>query len=282
MRKYILSIVLSLYSFILFAQYHPSSNGELIEHQYYSLSYIEAHEQAEWVYYTIHAGNETRTDDFRPDPKVSTKSATLADYKNSGYDRGHLCPAATMKLNHTSMSETFFMSNISPQEPNFNRGIWKNLEVLVREWGWNTKTHVVSGPIFKDNKGSIGANKVTVPSHYYKVIYQPSTQKMIGFVLPNQKSDKELTQFIISVDSIETLTGINFFSQLDDTLEVQLESQLGNIDDWQRKSNTTESKTVKKKTSTMQCKGIAKSTGNRCKSKTNNTSGYCRHHLGQS
>jgi len=95
----------------------------------------------------------------------------LADYKNSGYDRGHLCPVAAMKLNHTSMSETFFMSNISPQEPNFNRGIWKNIEALVREWGWNTKSHVVSGPIFKDNKGSIGANKVTVPGHYYKVIY---------------------------------------------------------------------------------------------------------------
>ncbi|WP_075604107.1 DNA/RNA non-specific endonuclease [Saccharicrinis aurantiacus] len=282
LKKYILSITLSLSSLLVFAQYQPTINGELVEHAYYSLSYIEDHEQAEWVYYTINAGNAKRTDDFRPDPKVSTSSASLEDYKGSGYDRGHLCPAAAMKVNHTAMSQTFYMSNMSPQKPNFNRGIWKNLEALVREWGWSTETHVVTGPIFKDNMGAIGSNKVTVPGSYYKVIYQPSSQLMIGFVLPNEKSEKALSEFILPVDSIESLTGINFFSQVDDQLEAKLESQKGNINDWSRTSTKSAPNNVKPAVSSNQCKGTAKSTGHRCKSKTNNANGYCRHHQNQS
>jgi endonuclease G, mitochondrial len=78
-------------------------------------------------------GSQDRTDDFRPDPAVSTASASLNAYKGSGYDRGHLCPAADMKLNQTSMSETFFLSNMSPQVEGFNRGIWSTLEDQVRE-----------------------------------------------------------------------------------------------------------------------------------------------------
>lgn len=80
------------------------------------------------------SGTQSRTDDFRADPLVSTGSDTLADYSGSGYDRGHLCPAADMKLNQTSMSETFFLSNMSPQGAGFNRGIWSSVEDQVRKW----------------------------------------------------------------------------------------------------------------------------------------------------
>jgi endonuclease G len=119
----------------------PKSSGEIIKHSYYTLAYSEENEQAYWVYYVLTPeeinGTQTRTDDFRPDPAVSTGSASLADYSGSGYDRGHLCPAADMKLNKTSMSETFYLSNMSPQLAGFNRGIWSTVEDQVRNGHWN-------------------------------------------------------------------------------------------------------------------------------------------------
>jgi len=76
-------------------------------------------------------GKQSRTDDYRPDSLVSTISAQLEDYRNSGYDRGHLCNAGDMKLNHTSITESFLLSNISPQDRDFNAGIWNTLEEQV-------------------------------------------------------------------------------------------------------------------------------------------------------
>ncbi|MBV5349132.1 DNA/RNA non-specific endonuclease, partial [bacterium] len=152
----------------------PTSSGQIIKHTYYSLAYSEENEQAFWVFYQLSSdnlGNQDRTDDFRADPAVNSGSASLIDYKGSGYDRGHLCPAADMTQNKTSMSETFFLSNMSPQTPGFNRGIWSTLEEKVRAWANQySKIYVVTGPIFKDNLAVIGENKVTVPGYYYKVI----------------------------------------------------------------------------------------------------------------
>ena len=162
---------------------------------------------------------------------VSTGSASLADYSGSGYDRGHLCPAADMTLNKTSMSETFYLSNMSPQLAGFNRGIWSSLEEQVRKWALEySKLYVVTGPIFKDNIASIGINKVTVPGYFYKVLYD-GKNRMIGFILPNASSSKSLVQFTVKVDEIEQKTGIDFFSGLDDKLENQLESNI-NTDNW--------------------------------------------------
>src|SRR5690606_30581000 len=134
------------------------------------------HEQAEWVYYLLAPsmiqGAFDRTDDFRPDPAVSTGSAELHDYVGSGFDRGHLAPAADMKVSHTAMSESFYLSNMSPQAPSFNRGGWKKLESLIRNWVLaEGQMFVVTGSIFRDNLGVIGRNQVTVPSYYYKVVY---------------------------------------------------------------------------------------------------------------
>jgi len=215
---------------VLAQEYLPVSSGEIIKHTYYTLSYNEAHEQANWVSYhltsAMEKGKEKRTDNFRTDPSVSTGSATLNDYKGSGYDRGHLCPAADMKLNHTAMSETFFLSNMSPQAPEFNRGIWKELEETVRDWAMQDgDIYVVSGPVFKDNKGAIGPDRVTVPGYYYKVIYDPHGQgKMIALLLPNGKGTKPLSRYEVTVDSIEALTGIDFFPELPDNREAMLES----------------------------------------------------------
>ena len=208
----------------------PKSSGEIVKHTYYTLAYSEADEQAFWVFYHLTPesinGNQSRTDDFRADPAVSTGSAVLADYSGSGYDRGHLCPAADMSLNKTSMSESFFLSNMSPQAPSFNRGIWSTLEDKVRAWALkHDGLYVVTGPVLSNKLGKIGVDEVTIPESYYKVIYD-ETNGMIGFVLPNEGSKKPLSDFVISVDSVETLTGIDFFPGLDDSLENKLEKEV--------------------------------------------------------
>jgi endonuclease G len=210
--------------------FEPKSKGEIVKHTYYTLSYSEENEQAYWVYYVLTPelinGDQSRTDDFRTDPLVSTGSATLEDYKYSGYDRGHLCPAGDMKLNKVCMSETFYLSNMSPQLAGFNRGIWSTMEDQVRNWALKySKLYVVTGPIFKDNIGVIGDNKVTVPGYYYKVLFD-GNDKMVGFILPNAKGTNSIESYAVCVDSIESLTGIDFFPELDDQTEKRLESKI--------------------------------------------------------
>ncbi len=262
----------------------PKSEGKVITYKYYIFSFNKKHKQANWVYYKLTPeyinGNAKRTDDFRVNNMLSD-CAALADYKGSGYDRGHLCPAAAMKISKEAMSETFFMSNMSPQKPYFNRGIWKKLEGVVRNWVIKEKElYVVTGPIFKDNLGIIGRNKVTVPGYYYKAIYDPTGEKkMIALILKNEKSSKLLSSFVVSVDKLEEITGIDFFEGLDDEIENKLEAK-SDIGKWEwkqyRSSGGKDDAVV-----ANQCKGIAKSTGQRCKNKTKNENGYCHIHQSQ-
>lgn len=113
---------------------------------------------------------------------MSTKSSELSDYKGSGYDRGRLVPTGDMKYSDESMRESFFMSNISPQNPDFNRGIWRKLEQLVRDWGREGEIFITTGGVLLyENLGSIGSNKVTIPSKFYKIVYSSHKNSMIGF-----------------------------------------------------------------------------------------------------
>ena len=210
----------------------PTSN-ELIKHKYYMLGYNENTKQPNWVSYTLtkqmlQNKKYKRTDDFRPDPLVKTGSAELSDYQKSGYDRGHLCPAADMAFNKKAMSETFYLSNMSPQKPDFNRGIWKTLEEKVRTWAVKfDKIYVVTGPIFYKNKKhkKIGSDNVEIPDAFYKVIlvYNGSNSQAIGFVLQNKGSNKRLIYFSMPVDNVERITGINFFGFLPDNIEEKVE-----------------------------------------------------------
>ncbi len=229
--KLAITALISLNCLWLSAQnLHPKSSGEVVHHSYYSLSYLEEAEQAEWVSYTLTpemcSGAVARKGSFKADPKVSTISAHPNDYKASGYDRGHLAPAASMSHNTTAMSESFYMSNMSPQAPAFNRGGWKRLEELVRKWCVSGgELHVVSGAVLdKSIDKFIGENRVAVPNLYYKVIYSPANGRMIAFVMPNESCSGALTEYSQSVDSVELLTGIDFFHSLDDTIEAQMES----------------------------------------------------------
>ncbi|MDP3644022.1 MAG: DNA/RNA non-specific endonuclease [Bacteroidota bacterium] len=213
--------------------YLPVPTKDLVKHAYYVLSYNEMYEQANWVYYSLtdsmvlHGGEE-RSNSFRMDKLVVSGSAKSSDYTKSGYDRGHLCPAADMGFNPIAMQESFLMSNVSPQTPDFNRGIWKELETTVRNWAKKErKIVVVTGPVFKDDKGSIGQEEVLVPGYFFKVIYDTTDDpKLIAFVFPNAKSDRPLTDFAVSINEVEKLTGYDFFSLLPDDLESKLESKV--------------------------------------------------------
>lgn len=219
----------------------PASEGQLVHHHNYSLAYSEEHEQALWVFYELER-HEThaiakRKDDFRQDPLVRTGSASLADYKASGYDRGHLAPAADMAFSEEAISESFYMSNMSPQEPSFNRGIWKKLEAQFREWAAaDGSLYIVTGPVLVAGLAKIGNNEVSVPNFYYKLALDFDADELgaIAFLLPNQKLDSELEDFIVSIDSLETITGIDFFAGLEDDLEASFETTKGDFNFWKK------------------------------------------------
>jgi len=136
-----------------------------------------------------------------------------------------------MTQNKTAMSESFFLSNMSPQTAGFNRGIWSVAESQVRKWALQYgDLYVVTGPIFKNNIGTIGANEVTVPGYYYKIVFD-GNDKMIGLILPHASSSKSLDEFVVTVDQIEQQTGIDFFEGLEDQLEKNLEGKIS-ISGW--------------------------------------------------
>jgi endonuclease G len=212
------------------ADYVPKIvKGYVIQHTYYTLSYSPSDRQAEYAFYYLSVasinGKQERTDNFRIDPSVKSNPVTSTSYQGSGFDRGHLAPAADFKLNEKAMSETFFMSNMSPMTPSFNRGIWSNLEDKVRENALSLGgVYVVTGPVLSNTCGTIGAG-ITVPCSFYKVIFKEgSNPKMIGFLLSNSGSSLPLKNFIVSVDEIEKLTNLDFFSSLSDDLEGSLEA----------------------------------------------------------
>jgi len=237
MKKLVLILIalLALSAYITHAQNleFPYTEDEIYEYAGFSLVYSEEHEQALWVAYHLTEeealGEFPRRNNFREDPIITTGSASLNDYKGTGYDRGHLAPAGDMKWSKEAMSDSFYMTNMSPQLPGFNRDIWKELEALVRRWSIENKDlYIITGPILQDGPyETIGENEVSIPKRYYKVIldYTEPDIKMIAFILPNEKSDVPLYAFAVTVDTVEYITGLDFFYLLEDELEEDLEGQ---------------------------------------------------------
>ena len=209
-----------------------SSAGELVRHTWFALAYNEDSEQAEWVAYELTRDrlNENwaeRPNTFRPDPDVRTESATPRDYTSSGFDKGHLCPAADMAFNAQAIDETFLMSNISPQQPAFNVGIWRELEELTRDWARKfKKLYVVTGPLIDERAPQIGFSKVRVPIAFYKVLLAPDQLRAIAFIMPNQVSEKPVMSYACSIDRVEEKTGVDFFPKILKGLNEELEASL--------------------------------------------------------
>lgn len=203
--------------------YFPSGgSGQIVSHTGFSLLYNEELEQPYWVCYILTASKlklkvVERSNKFTIDKEVATFSAKPDDYKHSGYDKGHLCPAANMKWSEQAMKECFYMSNMSPQVPGFNRGIWKKLEEKERDWAMeNDSLVVITGPVFRGEPAYIGENKVGVPHYFYKIIADISypDYKLIAFVMPNKDLKNSLNEYIVSVDSLESITHLDFFDKV--------------------------------------------------------------------
>lgn len=216
-----------------------SSSGVVIDHDHYSLSYNEEYEQAEWVIYTLKREHLTNDDrerpDFIEDPYVRTKSADWRNYRGSGYDRGHLCPAGDRRFSELAYKETFYTSNISPQDRDFNAGIWNELEMQVRNWSKKYgDLYVVVGGVLEPGLETIGEEDVAVPRWYYKIVSRGTSQdlKSIAFLLPHQPSEETLEHFVVSIDQIEDMTGIDFFQKLPDTFENEMEGRVLPKDWW--------------------------------------------------
>lgn len=210
-----------------------STTGELVLHEHFMLSYNEHFEQAEWVAYLLKKEHLTYDDRKRPyfieDPKVKTKSADWRNYKGSGYDRGHLCPAGDRRFSKQAYNETFYTSNISPQDSGFNAGVWNRLEGQVRQWTKKYGTMlVVTGGVLEQGLDEIGEEDVAVPKYFYKVLARGDADnlKLMGFLMPGVESKKSLDQFAVSIDEIEKMTGIDFFENLENEMEARLEREV--------------------------------------------------------
>ena len=213
-----------------------STTNDVYKRNTYVFSYSEAHEQSEWVAYYLDSNDVKTTNYDRPffeqDPLVKTESADWRNYKKSGYDKGHLCPAGDRKATLDEYNETFFTSNISPQEHEFNSGVWNRLEEKVRYWAVKSDgLYVVTGGVLSDNLKTIGKEDVSVPNYFYKVLLSKDGSKMIGFLVPHEDSNQPLYEFVVSVDEIEKMTGIDFYPNLQDAIENQLESK-SDYKDW--------------------------------------------------
>ncbi|MUU79582.1 DNA/RNA non-specific endonuclease [Winogradskyella endarachnes] len=208
-----------------------STTNQIVHHQNYSLSYSEEHEQAEWVAYELKASHLSTTNHKRPyfeiDNAVKTGAAHWRNYKKSGYDKGHLCPAGDRRFTKAAHDETFLTSNITPQEHKFNAGVWNRLEQKVRYWAKiNNGVFVVTGGVLSGKMKTIGSEDVSVPNQFYKVILDNTNGKikMLAFLMDHEDSNLPLYKFVVPVDKVEALSGIDFFPELEDSIEDKLEA----------------------------------------------------------
>lgn len=214
-----------------------STNTQLAKYTGFDISYSTKYKNPEWVSYVltkemVQTDAAERNSSFRKDANV-TGTAENTDYTNSGYDRGHLVPAEDMSYSEKTMYESFYMTNVSPQDPSFNRGIWKSLEDKVRKWASeNKKLYIISGPVLPKRVSStleyIGkSSDVLVPKKFYKVILDAEnpSRKGIAFVFNNGANAKTLKEYACSIDEVETLTGLNFFPEMSAQDEALLEAQ---------------------------------------------------------
>lgn len=219
------------YKRLEYAIVKSNARQEIIEHTGYVVSHNSKWKIPNWVGYELTRnrlkGNIPRDDCFAPDPMVKGHKAELSDYKGSGYDRGHMAPAADMKWSKKAMKESFYLSNMCPQNSSLNRGDWNDLEEKVRKWARrDSDIIVICGPIVPKRPQTIG-NKVAVPEAFFKVILSlyGKTPAAIGFVMPNKEGNNPLSHYARTVDQVEEITDMDFFSELPDSLEDEIESQ---------------------------------------------------------
>lgn len=246
MRKTTLIILYLLLPVLAFGQTleipvcQKQCTEQIIKHTGYTVSYNQYWLIPNCVAYELTStevdGTAPRRGTFCPDPDVKGRTAITYDYSNSGWDRGHMAPAADMKWSAQVMTESFYLSNICPQDRDLNGGIWLGLEEAVRDWARDQgSVFVVCGPIMGDTFDTIGENAVAIPDSFFKVVCKvvDGLYFTIGFLFPNMNVNGNIYDYACSVDKIEKMTGFDFFSTIPDSVEDVVES-ICNISDWRR------------------------------------------------
>ncbi len=226
---YFLALLISFSVFAFERSLPRGKTGPVVNREGYAVQYNSDCKTPHWVSYQMKASdlvqNVKRTDDFRPDSEIRVPQASLADYKGSGFDRGHMARAGLFTRAKKVMSESFILSNIVPQDSYMNQtGAWRKLEdfemaVIVRDQDVN----IVSGPVVGPNDARIGPNEVCVPEYVFKVLYRDHNRAAIAFIIPNFRTDLKFTEYAVSIDELEKVTGIDFLPELDDSIENQVE-----------------------------------------------------------
>lgn len=219
--------------------YTKGTLSETIKKRYsYTLSYNHDTKTPNWVAWTItskHASGSVQRMDFHDDEDMPAPKGYLSDYYNSGYDRGHMCPAGDNKWSEKAMEDCFLITNMCPQNNSLNRGAWNSIEQQCRSWAKKYgKVYVVCGPIYLNQQHrKIGKNKVVVPEAFFKVVLRMGKNpQAIGFICRNQsQKGKKKTDFVNSVDEVERITGYDFFSKLPDDIEDKVEAR-ADINEW--------------------------------------------------
>ena len=212
---------------------------QIIEHIGYTVSYNPTWLVPNWVAYELTAvetgGEQERSNHFKPDPLVEGDPVVTSDYSKSGYDRGHMAPAADMKWSEQAMRESFYMTNMCPQLHNLNAGDWKDLEEMARSWAQQYgNIYIACGPIVEAEYPTIGkTHTIAVPAAFYKVFLRQTKEgwTSIGFIMPNQAGNRPLMTYMLTVDEVEAQTGLDFFYNLPDSIEALVESDYS-ISDW--------------------------------------------------
>jgi endonuclease G len=208
--------------------------GQVIHRTGYTLAYDAKTRTPQWVAWELTKketqGTVERSNDFQPDPDVKGAKVVTKDYSHSGYDRGHMAPAADMKWSKKAMMESFYMSNICPQDHNLNTSDWSELENKSRQWARRYgKVYIVCGPIYNGKRNEyIGDHRVKVPDAFFKVVLinEKKKQRAMGFYFENEAGERKLQEYLVPVDRLEQLTGMDFFSALPDNLEDRLEAEI--------------------------------------------------------
>lgn len=218
----------------LVMQTSPKGTPEqILERTGYVASYNKTNLLPNWVAWHLTAerteGSAKRSGvDFAEDTEVPEPRATDWDYYNSGYDRGHMCPAADNKWSKKAMEESFLFTNMCPQNGNLNRGDWNEMEMACRKWAKKYGgLYIVCGPIlYKGKHRTIGNNKVVVPEAFFKVVLRTGDDpQAIGFIYKNTSGNRPKDSYVNTVDEVERITGIDFFPSLPDDVEKKVEAE---------------------------------------------------------
>ncbi|MFM7589800.1 MAG: DNA/RNA non-specific endonuclease [Bacteroidota bacterium] len=281
---------------VVLQDFHPAFMGSasqvvLLKYSAYDAGYSVEDVQPAWVGYRLNrnrvGGSAERANKFQREPRLGGSDANDRDYVKSGFHRGHLVPAADMAWSVQSMKESFSYANVSPQRPGFNTGIWKRLESQVRDWAATLTVDdtvgllVWSGPVLSKNSTLSNAGRLRIPEAFYKVVYHPAEERVAALLLPHSSSKASLVGYLVSVDSLEKVTGMDFLRGLPDQKEARLESQVcESCWTWSSKASTSSRIPRANQTSdsqAMTCAGITKA-GKPCRNKTRDASGYCHYH----